>query len=120
MQDGVRDRVGAERQTADGDDVEIGDQVEHDAADGRGGAVVEGELAHVDVVRRLLAAGEGEIAVEHRLLRDESEEGLAVCVECGHGIQCRRHTLGWTHALGHLERQLHPHPRHPHRRVRRP
>ena len=67
----VRDRVGAERQTPDRGDVEVLDQVEHDAPDRRGRAVVERELAHVDVVRRLLAAREGEVAVEHGLVLDE-------------------------------------------------
>ncbi len=86
VHDGVGDRVGAQRQAADGDDaVEVLHEVEHESADRRSRAVVEGELAHVDVVRRLLAARQGEIAVEHRLGVDEADEGLAVGFELGRG-----------------------------------
>src|SRR6185437_6341136 len=46
-------------------------------------AVVERQPPHVDVVRRLLAAREGEIAVEDRLVGDETDEGLAVGLDLG-------------------------------------
>ena len=59
------------------------------------GPVVERELAHVDVVRRLLAAGEGEVAVEHGLGLDQRDEVLPVDLEVcggggGHGVESRR------------------------------
>src|SRR5690606_41811665 len=66
VHDRVGDRVGTEGEATDGDDVEVGDEVEHDPTDRRSGAVVEGQPAHVDVVRRLLPAGEGELPVEDR------------------------------------------------------
>ena len=50
----------------------------------RGDAVVEAHLPEVDVVRRLLPAGEGEVAVEHRFVRDELDELVA---RVGHSPQ---------------------------------
>ena len=73
-----RDRVGAHgharrrRRRRD-----LGDEIEHDLADERGHAVVEADLAEVDVVRRLLAAGQREVAVEHRVVRDVLDESAA-------------------------------------------
>ena len=100
---GVRDRVGAEGESADRDDaVDVADQVEHDAPDRGRRAVVERELAHVDVVGGLLAAGQREVAVEHGLVRDEGDEGLAVGFEFGRG------------GGGHASSLRMPHP--PHRR----
>src|SRR5690606_9930089 len=50
VQHGGGDGVRTERESADGVEVEVGDQFVHDAADdGRGGAV-EGDAAHVHVV----------------------------------------------------------------------
>src|SRR6185437_7705209 len=46
-------------------------------------AVVERQPPHVDVVRRLLAAREREIAVEDGLVVDETDEGLTVGLDLG-------------------------------------
>ena len=100
VHDRVRDRVGAECQAADGDDaVDIADQVEHDPADRGGGAVVERELAHVDVVGGLLAAREREVAVEHGLGLDQVDEGQPVGFDGG----CR--------GSGHAHESMRPTPR---------
>ena len=84
MHHGVRDRVGPERESADRDDaVDVADEVEHDAPDDRRRAMVERELAHVDVVGGLLAAREREVAVEDGLGLDEADEVQAVGLELG-------------------------------------
>ena len=100
MHDGVRDGVGAEGEASDGDDgvgirPEPGaNEVEHDPPDGGGRPVIERELAHIDVVRRLLAAGQGEVAVEDRFGADEGDEGLAVGFEFGRGGSGHSPSLG--------------------------
>ena len=89
VHDGVGDRIGAEREAADGDDVvHVADEVEHDPPDRRRRPVIEGELAHVDVVRRLLAARQGEVPVEHGLGLDQADEVQAV------GLELRRRRGG--------------------------
>ena len=75
MQHGGGDRVGAHGHPADGDDIRnLGDEVEHDLADQRRHPVVEADLAQVDVVRGLLAAGQGEVSVEDGVGRDEVDK----------------------------------------------
>jgi hypothetical protein len=83
VQHGGGDRVGAHRQATDREHVgHLVDQVDHDPADQGRDAVVEADLAKVDVVRRLLAAGQREVAVEDGLGADVVDE-LRACV--GHG-----------------------------------
>ena len=90
------DGVGAHGHAADGGHVgHVGDEVEHDLADERGDPVVEAHLAQVDVVRRLLAARQREVAVEDRVGGDVVDELLA-CV--GHPNTLRR--ACWTVRVG--------------------
>ena len=78
VEDCGRDGIGAHRHAADGRHVgDRGDEVEHDLADEGRHAVVEAHLAEVDVVGGLLAAGEREVAVEDRLVRDVLDESAA-------------------------------------------
>ena len=71
------DGVCAHGEAADGEDVgDVGDEVDHDLSDERRHPMVETDLAEVDIVGRLLAAGESEVAVEHRFIGDEIDEAL--------------------------------------------
>ena len=93
VEDGRGDRVGAHGHAAHRGDIRnLGDEVEHHLADERGHAMVEAHLAEVDVVRRLLAAGEREVAVEHGVVRDVLDE-LAARVGGEGGPGCHPNTL---------------------------
>ncbi len=72
-----RDRVGAQGQTADAVEVELGREVEHDLADQRGRLAVEGDPAEVDVVVGLTTGGEDHLAVHDGLVLDLLQKRIA-------------------------------------------
>src|SRR5699024_1557638 len=130
----AHDRVRTHRRSADGGALPDSHAlflklVQQQVADDRRGLVLQGHSAHVDVVVRFLARGEGDLPVhEGMFLHELGEAAQRVSV---HGfLQYRklRDRLA-CYAYRYLERQLHPHPRRPgprlarshrHRRARHP
>lgn len=67
--------VGPHRQAANGiNRLKFCEQLQHHVADQRGHSMVQADLTQVDIERRFLAAGEGEIPVVNGVLGDELNE----------------------------------------------